>query len=136
MKHPVSLTVVTTLRSASHDETTELHFNGDIARRGDKLLLTYADHDHETDTHLLLSPDRASIHRSGNVRSHMVLAPGLRHTFDHSMGRMGSLRLTVACRALCLETGRLTAEYDLYVGDEFVASHRLSVGWTMTGTSP
>ena len=119
MKKEVLITVRGTQVTDSGPETIELMTCGTMTGRNGKFAISYEETELTgtagvTSTFLILNPQRVILTRSGNIKSRMVFAKGVKDESLYNLG-FGSLLLGIYTKDICVDLsedgGRLFIDY-------------------------
>ena len=116
------------------ENVTELVTEGKYYKKGDKHYLSYKETEvtgfEETTTMLKIENDRVALTRYGQVNTHMVFAPGEKHTGYYDTP-FGSFTVGVISDAVKVEfgqtSGKIDIRYCLEIDNNTKAEHTLSL---------
>ena len=116
------------------ENKTELVTEGKYYKKGDKHYLSYKETEvtgfEETTTMLKIEADRVALTRFGQFNTHMVFAPGEKHTGYYDTP-FGSFTVGIISDAVKVEfgqnTGKIDIRYSLEIDNSTKAEHTLSL---------
>ena len=116
------------------ENVTELVTEGKYYKKGDKHYISYKETEvtgfEETTTMLKIENDRVHLTRYGQVNTHMVFAPGEKHTGYYDTP-FGSFTVGIISDAVKVEfgqkSGQIDIRYSLEIDNNTKAEHKLSL---------
>lgn len=122
------------LADAEEENLTELVTEGKYYKKGDKHYLSYKETEMTgfagTKTVLRIEPDKVALTRYGDINTHMVFAPGEKHTgyYDTPFGSftVGVISDDVRIR-MGKTSGKIDIHYLLEIDNSTKAEHTLSM---------
>lgn len=116
------------------ENVTELVTEGKYYKKGDKHYLSYKETEvtgfEETTTMLKIENDRVALTRYGQFNTHMIFAPGEKHTGYYDTP-FGSFTVGVISDAVKVEfgqnSGKIDIKYSLEIDNSTKAEHTLSL---------
>lgn len=119
---------------AGEENVTELVTEGKYYKKGDKHYISYKETEvtgfEATTTMLKIENDRVALTRFGQFNTHMVFAPGEKHT-GHYETPFGSFTVGIISDAVKVEFGKQSGQIDIHymleIDNNTKAEHKLSL---------
>ncbi len=119
---------------AGEENVTELVTEGKYYKKGDKHYISYKETEvtgfEATTTMLKIENDRVALTRFGQFNTHMIFAPGEKHT-GHYETPFGSFTVGIISDAVKVEFGKQSGQIDIHymleIDNNTKAEHKLSL---------
>lgn len=135
MKKNVNISLISSQFDGDKTERIEMMTEGELTTRKDGYIISYPETDmsgkmNGTQTKLLVSKDRLELHRTGEIRSDLILEPGKKHQCHYSTP-FGDMFVGVLTKSLnstmTPKGGALDFCYVLDVNSSYIGDFEISI---------